>query len=921
LKSNIVILLFLVSVIVLGNCDASGQFIWTKDSQNPVFSGGGTGAWDNDVNVPFVIFNSDSARYEMWYTASPPGGNIGFAFSSDGVAWNKDANPVLSRSPGTWDSILVCCPCVLRENGQYKMWYTGTATTSGGTAVGTRIGYATSPDGRHWTKYAGNPVFTAGPSTWEAGAVAYCSVIKSAAGYVMFYNGCIANANLNRIGRATSVDGITWQRDTPHNPVLNIGGTGAWDGNVYLPRVLDVGGKYYMWYTAEAVPGDQYPRIGLATSADSGKTWLKYAQNPVLTMGSSGSWDERWVELGSVIFKNSFHMWYDGGAPPGYLGRVGHATASANFRLVPSQYATIQAGINAAVQGDTVLVNEGTYYENIRYNGKKIVVGSRYVLDRDTAHISRTIINGSNSVNSDSGSVVYFVSGEDTTSVLCGFTITGGAGTHIAVPSYSTLEGGGVLCFNSGARLKRNTIIGNTLADGLIPLAMYGAGVSADGPETGKMPLLIMEENVVKGNSATTANDKPIGGVGIELYYMNAILRGNAITDNSGETQSTTRWIAGGGIQHSYGTLTCEGNLIARNRVLGTKLLGPNLANGGGVTTEAVNLDFRRNRVIDNLAQGPASTLGTWGGGILVFADPASELRNVVISGNYFRGNQALGGSTTSGGGIDIWNEKPLIENNIIEKNTAYFGGGIALHGTLSATAAVVVNNTIYDNNATNGGGASFRDGAITVAFNNIFWLDSASSNREIHGASGTVNVNNCNVAGGYAGTDNINVDPIFADSTFRLSDRSKCIGAGADSVQIGSVWYREPRTCFYDSQRPNPAGSKPDIGACENARATPLTGVLETRPGLPTIFTLEQNYPNPFNPTTVVSFQLPVVSKVRLVVYDLLGREVAVLVNERKMPGRYELKFDASGLASGVYLYRLTVGSFVQTRKMIVLK
>ena len=154
MKSYKAILLLIVAVMVLGNCDAFGQFIWTKDSRNPILSGAGAGAWDNDLNVPFVIFNSDSVRYEMWYTASPPGGNIGFAVSSDGVAWTKDANPVLSRSPGTWDSILVCCPCVLRENGQYKMWYTGTATNSGGTALGTRIGYATSPDGRHWTKYA-----------------------------------------------------------------------------------------------------------------------------------------------------------------------------------------------------------------------------------------------------------------------------------------------------------------------------------------------------------------------------------------------------------------------------------------------------------------------------------------------------------------------------------------------------------------------------------------------------------------------------------------------------------------------------------------------------------------------------------------------------------------------------------------------
>jgi hypothetical protein len=83
----------------------------------------------------------------------------------------------------------------------------------------------------------------------------------------------------------------------------------------------------------------------------------------------------------------------------------------------------------------------------------------------------------------------------------------------------------------------------------------------------------------------------------------------------------------------------------------------------------------------------------------------------------------------------------------------------------------------------------------------------------------------------------------------------------------------------------------------------------------------LSQSYPNPFNPTTVISYELPAVCEVLLVVYDLLGREVAVLVNERKGPGRYNIRFDAAGLASGVYLYRMTAGSFAQTRKMIVVR
>jgi hypothetical protein len=85
--------------------------------------------------------------------------------------------------------------------------------------------------------------------------------------------------------------------------------------------------------------------------------------------------------------------------------------------------------------------------------------------------------------------------------------------------------------------------------------------------------------------------------------------------------------------------------------------------------------------------------------------------------------------------------------------------------------------------------------------------------------------------------------------------------------------------------------------------------------------FALLQNYPNPFNPTTVVSWQLPVASSVTIVVYDLLGREVATLVNEVRPAGVHTVKLDATGLASGVYLCRMTAGQFVDTKKMVLIK
>jgi hypothetical protein len=99
------------------------------------------------------------------------------------------------------------------------------------------------------------------------------------------------------------------------------------------------------------------------------------------------------------------------------------------------------------------------------------------------------------------------------------------------------------------------------------------------------------------------------------------------------------------------------------------------------------------------------------------------------------------------------------------------------------------------------------------------------------------------------------------------------------------------------------------------------ITGVIGAKPSIPKIFVLLQNYPNPFNPTTTIGYQLPVVSHVVLQIYDILGREVATLVDERKSPGSYEVKFDGSRFASGVYFCRMVAGNYVSTRKLLMLK
>jgi len=106
----------------------------------------------------------------------------------------------------------------------------------------------------------------------------------------------------------------------------------------------------------------------------------------------------------------------------------------------------------------------------------------------------------------------------------------------------------------------------------------------------------------------------------------------------------------------------------------------------------------------------------------------------------------------------------------------------------------------------------------------------------------------------------------------------------------------------------------------------TTVVSVEDETPNLPTEFSLSQNYPNPFNPSTAIRFTIPSnvkreTSNVTLKVYDILGREIATLVNEEKSAGSYEVEFDATNLSSGVYFYQLRAGGFVDTKKLILIK
>jgi hypothetical protein len=119
------------------------------------------------------------------------------------------------------------------------------------------------------------------------------------------------------------------------------------------------------------------------------------------------------------------------------------------------------------------------------------------------------------------------------------------------------------------------------------------------------------------------------------------------------------------------------------------------------------------------------------------------------------------------------------------------------------------------------------------------------------------------------------------------------------------------------------PANWKASIGHGTPGKLNSVvTSVEENRfVEIPSEFSLSQNYPNPFNPETRIKYQLPKTGHVSLKVYDILGRAIVTLVNETKTPGRYEVVFNGSELASGLYIYQLKSGSYVEAKKFLLLK
>lgn len=308
---------------------------------------------------------------------------------------------------------------------------------------------------------------------------------------------------------------------------------------------------------------------------------------------------------------------------------------------IPADCPSIQSGIDMAAPGDTVLVSEGIYFENISFKGKAITLASLYLLDGDTSHIFRTIIDGSRFSNPAYASVVTMDSGEDTTSILCGFTISGGRGSFksdiivdTAMRSTKYMVGGGVLIFRSGGKLVSNIIEENVLISPDTVRGSMGAGLYA---EVSKESELILRNNMVRNNHILKVQG---WGGGMGILRGKILLEHNVIMNND----INAEWLSVGGGIFFQNVLdaSAEREVVIRNNVI-----------SGNVTVSQ-----------DDLGIGGGLAVGfTHGEGLM-------KIHHNLICNNRSNG---------IGGGFYSFDARGLLSENLIFNNSAgMYGNSIA---------------------------------------------------------------------------------------------------------------------------------------------------------------------------------------------------------------------------------------------------
>jgi len=356
---KILLLATLVFIFLFTPKSAFAQ--WTKYSGNPVFSGT-PGEWDAiDVANSSLIY--DGMIYKMWYVGHDSSiWQIGYAESQNGIDdWQKNSQPVIKPdSTAGWDNkkeMEVAHPSVLYTDGKgYEMWYAVISYKWQEGSDRFRLRYAISSDGNAWNIYP-EYVLKGTDGSWDSGGMSRgISVIHTGEGYKMWYTG-VDNLNNWGIGYATSTDGLHWNKyPNNENPTPVITPTKWWEKNwLSYPNVFYDGQTYHMWYTA--TKENTADSVIYAFSSD-GIHWEKPEnQNPVLTLGPSGSFDGVFIVSPFVLKQgNIYKMWYSGAGPQGW--KIGYAeNIIPTPTPTPLQYLILLPGLGASWNHEAMILD------------------------------------------------------------------------------------------------------------------------------------------------------------------------------------------------------------------------------------------------------------------------------------------------------------------------------------------------------------------------------------------------------------------------------------------------------------------------------------------------------------------------------------------------------------------------------------